>query len=87
MVFVYVGIFFLVKELKLKFLSEIVIGDVLIQGGSFGYVVMVVDLVFEEGSGKIMVLLVQSYMFVQDIYILKNLGCIDFWYFIDEYVQ
>lgn len=87
MVFAYAGTLSLAEELKSKALSKIAIGDVFIQGGSPGHAVTVVDLAREEESGKIMVLLAQSYMPAQDIHILKNPGRTDPWYLIDEHVQ
>ena len=46
-------------------------GDVLIQGGSPGHAVMVVDMAVHS-NGKKLYLLAQSYMPAQDIHILKN---------------
>ena len=48
-------------------------GDVLIQGGSPGHAVIVVDMAV-HASGKKVYLLAQSYMPAQDIHILKNPG-------------
>lgn len=60
------------KELKKVPLEEIKIGDVLIEGGSPGHCVIVVDMAENKDTGEKIFLLAQSYMPAQDIHILKN---------------
>ena len=48
------------------------IGDVLIQGGSPGHAVIVVDMALKLDTGEKLFLLAQSYMPAQEIHILKN---------------
>ena len=73
-VFAYAGTLSLSKELKSVLLSSIQIGDVLIQGGSPGHAVIVVDMAENPDTGQKLYLLAQSYMPAQDIQILKNPG-------------
>jgi hypothetical protein len=70
-VFSYAGTLSLSKELEAVNYNELAIGDVLIQGGSPGHAVMVVDLA-ESIAGKKVYLLAQSYMPAQEIQILNN---------------
>jgi hypothetical protein len=70
-VFNYASTLSLEKELSKKSLDEVEIGDVLIQGGSPGHAVIVVDMIQNE-SGQKRVLLAQSYMPAQQIHVLKN---------------
>jgi len=72
-VFTYAGTLSLRRELKPKTsLDDIVGGDVLIQGGSPGHAVLVVDVAVDTADGQRVFLLVQSYMPAQDIHVLKN---------------
>jgi len=71
MVFAYAGTLSLAKELNPVSIEEIQVGDVLIQGGSPGHAVIVVDMVINE-MGEKRYLLAQSYMPAQDIQILQN---------------
>ena len=48
------------------------IGDVLIEGGSPGHAVLVVDMARDTISGDRLFMLAQSYMPAQEIHILKN---------------
>lgn len=73
-VFAYAGTLSLSKELKSVPLSSMQIGDVLIQGGSPGHAVIVVDMAENSDTGQKLYLLAQSYMPAQDIQILKNPG-------------
>lgn len=70
-VFTYAGTLSLSKELEPGEVSELLIGDVFIQGGSPGHAVIVVDLA-TDSAGKKVFLLAQSYMPAQEIQILKN---------------
>lgn len=72
MVFAYAGTLSLEKELETINPSEINIGDVIIQGGSPGHAVTVIDIAENIDSGKKIFMLAQSYMPAQDIHILKN---------------
>ena len=71
MVFAYAGTLSLAKELKNTSIEDIQVGDILIQGGSPGHAVIVVDMVVNE-VGEKRFLLAQSYMPAQDIQILQN---------------
>jgi len=83
-VFGYAGTFSLARELApVADVSRIEAGDVFIQGGFPGHVVIVVD-VAEDARGRRAVLLAQSYMPAQDIHILRNPKSLDNpWYVID----
>lgn len=70
-VFSYAGTLSLSKELKHVEYKDLQAGDVLIQGGSPGHAVIVVD-VAENAVGKKMYLLAQSYMPAQETQILNN---------------
>ncbi len=72
LIFTYAGTLSLSKELKPVSLKDIQIGDVLIQGGSPGHAVTVVDMSINPKTGDKLFLLAQSYMPAQDIQILKN---------------
>ncbi len=71
-VFMYAGTPSLEKELKLKDIAAIEIGDVLIQGGSPGHAVLVVDVAHNPHTGDRAYMLAQSFMPAQDIHIVKN---------------
>lgn len=70
-VFAYAGTLSLSKELQSVPYSSLQAGDVLIQGGSPGHAVIVMD-VAAGPHGKKLYLLAQSYMPAQSIHILKN---------------
>ncbi len=70
-VFTYAGTLSLSRELTPVAFSDMEIGDVLIQGGSPGHAVIVVDMAVND-AGEKMFLLAQSYMPAQEIQILKN---------------
>lgn len=72
MVFAYAGTRSLEKEMEIIPLEELQIGDVLIQGGSPGHAVIVVDMAFQPESGAIVFLLAQSYMPAQETQVLIN---------------
>lgn len=69
-------------------LNDIRIGDVFLNAGSPGHVVMVVDVCEKETDGKTgekAFLLAQSYMPAQQFYVLQNpLHENDPWYYLDE---
>ena len=71
-VFTYCGTLSLEKQMKkVRDFSDMQAGDVLIQGGSPGHAVIVMDIA-EDKIGKKIYLLAQSYMPAQDIHILQN---------------
>ena len=72
MVFAYAGSLSLSKEMKKVNFKEMQIGDVLIQGGSPGHAVIVVDMALKLDTREKLFLLAQSYMPAQEIHILKN---------------
>jgi hypothetical protein len=72
-VYTYAGSASLTKELqKVKSLADLEVGDIIIQGGSPGHAVIVVDSAKSKVTGEKIFLLAQSYMPAQDIQILKN---------------
>ena len=71
-VFQYAGTASLSRELKPVTDGDISVGDVFIQGGHPGHAVIVVDLALNPQTGKLVILLAQSYMPAQDIHILIN---------------
>lgn len=71
LVFVYAGTLSLEQELESVDMTEMAIGDVLIQGGNPGHTVIVVDMATND-EGKQLYMLAQSYMPAQDIQILCN---------------
>jgi len=71
MVYNYAGSLSLSKEMKVVPFKDMQVGDVLIQGGSPGHAVMVVDMA-ENKNGEKTYLLAQSYMPAQEMHILKN---------------
>jgi len=84
-VFSYAGTLSLSRELKPVQFSAIQPGDVLIQGGSPGHAVIVMDVAVNQKGEKIF-LLAQSYMPAQQIHILKNPGerTISPWYYTSD---
>jgi len=72
-VFAYAGTLSLAKELTSVPVTSMQIGDVLIQGGSPGHAVIVVDMAENPATGEKLYLLAQSYMPAQDIQVLVNL--------------
>jgi len=70
-VFIYAGTLSLSKSLKSVDFMNMQIGDVLIQGGSPGHAVIVIDMA-ENTKGEKLYMLAQSYMPAQDIHVLKN---------------
>ncbi|MBL7720311.1 MAG: DUF4846 domain-containing protein [Flavipsychrobacter sp.] len=70
-VFSYAGTLSLSRELRQADYKSLAIGDVLIQGGSPGHAVVVVDVAENNRGGKLY-LLAQSYMPAQEIQILCN---------------
>ena len=71
-IFAYAGTLSLENELVLVNFDEMEIGDVLIQGGSPGHAIVVVDMAVNESTGEKLFLLAQSYMPAQEIQILVN---------------
>lgn len=80
MIFAYAGTLSLARELRSKSLTDIEVGDVLIQGGSPGHAVIVVDKVVHPETNAVRILLAQSYMPAQDIHVLNNPQRDDPWY-------
>jgi len=71
-VFLHCGTLSLEKQLHaVKNLRDLQIGDVLIQGGSPGHAMLIVDMAINK-EGKKTFLLAQGYMPAQDIHIVNN---------------
>ncbi|WDV44877.1 DUF4846 domain-containing protein [Clostridiaceae bacterium M8S5] len=85
-VFIYAGTLSLEKELEPVKFEDMQIGDVLVQGGSPGHAVIVVDMAEDKTNGKKYYMLAQSYMPAQDIQILCNPNNSDIspWYMLDN---
>lgn len=84
-VFAYSGTYSLETDSKkVKKLSSVKIGDIFLQSGSPGHVVMVVD-TCKDDSGRKAFLLAQGYMPAQQFHLLKNPAHADDpWYYVDE---
>jgi poly-gamma-glutamate synthesis protein (capsule biosynthesis protein) len=81
MVFAYAGTLSLTAESSPISLDELLPGDILLEGGSPGHCVMVIDMAYDE-HGNRCYLLAQGYMPAQDFHILKNpLHSEDPWYY------
>jgi len=70
--FMYAGSYSLSKEMTLRDIGSMQIGDVFIQGGFPGHAVIVVDVAENPQTGEKIFLLAQSYMPAQDIHVLRN---------------
>jgi hypothetical protein len=70
-IFTYAGSLSLQRELKPVALATIEAGDVLIQGGSPGHAVIVLD-VARDAADRPAILLAQSYMPAQSVHVLRN---------------
>jgi len=89
-VFMYAGTASLARELpKLSEPTELRAGDVIVQGGSPGHAVVVLDEALEPASGRRVVLLAQSYMPAQQTHVLRNPGDpkLSPWYALDSFGQ
>ena len=72
-VFTWAGSLSLSRELRsVGDIQNMQIGDIFIQGGSPGHVVLVVDMAVHRRTGRKLFLLIQSFMPAQDVHILKN---------------
>ncbi|HQO22220.1 MAG TPA: DUF4846 domain-containing protein, partial [Spirochaetota bacterium] len=71
-VFMYAGSASLERELKKVPISKVSPGDVLIQGGSPGHALIVMDTAEDIKTGRRIFILAQSYMPAQDIHIVIN---------------
>lgn len=84
MVFVYSGTLSMESECKETSLDDLQVGDVFLQGGSPGHVVMVTDICQKEDGSKAF-LLAQGYMPAQEFHVLKNPAHEDDpWYYQEE---
>ncbi len=71
-VYTYAGSLSLSRELRAVPMDSMRIGDVLIEGGSPGHAVIVMDMAKDTVTGERSFLLAQSYMPAQEIHLLKN---------------
>jgi len=84
MVFAYAGTLSLTAESSPISLDDLLPGDLLLEGGSPGHCVMVIDMAYDE-NGNPCYLLAQGYMPAQDFHVLTNpLHPDDPWYYIEE---
>lgn len=84
MVFAYAGTLSLTAESDPISLDDLLPGDILLQGGSPGHCVLVIDMAYDE-SGNRCYLLAQGYMPAQDFHVLTNpLHPEDPWYYEEE---
>ena len=84
MVFAYAGTLSLTTESSTITLEDLLPGDILLEGGSPGHCVMVVDMAYDE-KGNRCYLLAQGYMPAQDFHVLTNpLHPEDPWYYEKE---
>lgn len=72
-IYAYAGTLSLSRELKHVEYDDMQIGDVLLQGGSPGHAIVVMDMAINEDGDKIY-MLAQGYMPAQDMHILKNMN-------------
>lgn len=72
LIFNYAGTLSLDRELPSRSFSDMEVGDILIQGGSPGHAVIVVDLCENKTTGEKRYLLAQSYMPAQETQVLIN---------------
>lgn len=75
----YAGSASLAKELPKISASQLDIGDAIIQGGSPGHAVLLLDMA-ENDKGERIMLLGQSYMPAQEFHVLNNPGSTSPWY-------
>ncbi len=88
-IFTYAGTLSLSKELKPVSIDDMEIGDVLIQGGSPGHAVLIIDMAVNESNGEKLYMLAQSYMPAQETHILKNNHNPELspWYLLDDHFE
>lgn len=79
-IYMYAGTLSLSQEMKNADINEIKIGDVFLQGGSPGHVVLVVDMAVNKATGEKIILLAQGYMPSQEMHVLKSFSSISPWY-------
>ena len=79
-IYIYAGTISLSNQMRLADIKDIEIGDVFIQGGSPGHVVIVVDMAMDKDTGDKIMMLAQSYMPSQELHILKSHTILSPWY-------
>jgi hypothetical protein len=87
-VYTYAGTLSLQNSLKATSFTKLQIGDLIVQGGSPGHAVTIVDMAQNE-EGKTIVLIAQSYMPAQEIHVVQNLSdaSLSPWIVIEENTQ
>ena len=71
--FTYAGSYSLERQMRSKVdVCDVAIGDVFVQGGFPGHMVIVVDVAVHKSTGDKVFLLAQSFMPAQEVHILKN---------------
>ena len=76
--YIYAGTISLERELKAKAWDSLETGDVLVQGGSPGHAVIVVDVAVHRETGENVFMLAQSYMPAQELQVIHNPNNDDF---------
>ena len=72
-VFTYAGSYSLERQMRSKVdVCDFAIGDVFVQGGFPGHMVIVVDVAVHKSTGDRVFLLAQSFMPAQEVHVLKN---------------
>jgi hypothetical protein len=82
-IYTYCGTASLSADMAKADIKDIKIGDVFIEGGSPGHVVIVVDLA-ENAAGEKIMILAQSYMPSQEMHVLKSFSAISPWYKVED---
>ena len=83
-IYMYAGTYSLSMESEKRNITDIQVGDYFIKGGSPGHAVMVVDLAKDKTTGKMIMLLGQSYMPSQEFHILNSNTNIAPWYYVSD---
>ncbi len=87
MIFMYAGSYSLARDLRaVPSIKEMQVGDLFVQGGFPGHVVVVVDLAVDSVERETLYILAQGFTPAQDIHVLNNLNNPDLspWYPLDD---
>ena len=87
LVFMYAGSYSLGRDLQtVRNIEQMQIGDLFVQGGFPGHVIMVLDMAIDTATDGTLFLLAQGFTPAQDIHVLNNLNDPDLspWYRLDD---